>query len=274
METRENTHTLSGVDEPCFVIAAENLHGNENGMSHTQYTETEQKTEEGVLTEQQLPVIEQEEREERIPPLAARPFYAFFKRGFDIVVSIIALVILLLPMLIIGLLVVLTSRGPAIYVSTRIGKNGKTFRFYKFRSMYQDAESRLNELLEKNEIPGGVTFKMKDDPRITRFGKFLRKTSLDELPQLWNILKGDMSLVGPRPCTGREYALYTERDKQRLLVPQGLTGEWQVHGRSNTTFEEMIDMDLDYIQNKRGFWYDIKLIFRTFAVVCSHKGAE
>ena len=274
MESREKTRPLSVSDRPCAVIAVENLQGNENGMNQTQYTETEQETKAGVLTEQLFPVVEQEEREERIPPLAARPFYAFFKRGFDIVVSIIALVILLLPMLIIGLLVVLTSRGPAIYVSTRIGKNGKTFRFYKFRSMYQDAESRLNELLEKNEIPGGVTFKMKDDPRITRFGKFLRKTSLDELPQLWNVLKGDMSLVGPRPCTEREYALYSERDKQRLLVPQGLTGEWQVHGRSNTTFEEMIDMDLDYIQNKRGFWHDIKLIFQTIAVVFSHKGAE
>ncbi|MGN1207467.1 MAG: sugar transferase, partial [Eubacteriales bacterium] len=178
-------------------------------MSHTQYTETEQETEAGVLTEQLLPVIEHEEKEERIPPLASRPFYAFFKRGFDIVVSSIVLIVLLLPMLIIGLLVVLTSRGPAIYVSTRIGKNGKPFRFYKFRSMYRDAESRLNEVLDKNEIPGGVTFKMKNDPRITRFGKFLRKTSLDELPQLWNVLKGDMSLVGPRPCTEREYALYS-----------------------------------------------------------------
>lgn len=274
MESREKTRALSVVDEPCAVITLEDLQGNENEMSHTQYTETEQETDAGVLTEQLRPETEQEENEERISPLASRPFYAFFKRGFDIVVSSIVLVVLFLPMLIIGLLVVLTSRGPAIYVSTRIGKNGKTFQFYKFRSMYQDAESRLNELLEKNEIPGGVTFKMKNDPRITRFGKFLRKTSLDELPQLWNILKGDMSLVGPRPCTEREYALYSERDKQRLLVPQGLTGEWQVNGRSNTTFDEMIDMDLDYIQNKRGFWHDIKLIFQTIAVVFSHKGAE
>ena len=200
--------------------------------------------------------------------------YAFFKRTFDIVCSLLAIIILSIPMLIIGLLVITTSKGPMIYSSKRVGKNGKIFNCYKFRSMVKGAEEKLPELLNKNEVKGGITFKMKNDPRITKFGKFIRKTSIDELPQLFNILKGDMSIVGPRPCTTREFELYDENDKQRLLVPQGLTGEWQANGRSETTFEEMIDMDLDYIQNKRSFWYDLKLIFKTILVVLFGKGAE
>ena len=184
-------------------------------------------------------------------------------------------IILLSPlMLVVGLIVKLSSKGPMIYVSKRVGKNGKVFNFYKFRSMYKDAEQKLQELLDKNEIPGGVMFKMKDDPRITPFGRFIRKTSLDELPQLFNILKGDMSIVGPRPCTVREFDLYDEKSKKRLLVPQGLTGEWQVSGRSNKTFDEMIDLDLNYIQNKRGFFYDIKIIFKTVIIVFKGDGAE
>ncbi len=202
--------------------------------------------------------------------------YAFFKRFFDIFFSLLAVFILSPLLLIIGLLVVLTSKGPMIYVSNRVGQNGKVFKFYKFRSMKKDAEEELQTLLNKNEIPGGVTFKIKDDPRITKFGKILRRTSLDELPQLFNILKGDMSIVGPRPCTVREYELYNDYDKQRLLVPQGLSGEWQVHGRSTTTFDEMIEMDLDYIQNKRSLWYDAKLIFKTVILLFGFKksGAE
>jgi lipopolysaccharide/colanic/teichoic acid biosynthesis glycosyltransferase len=200
--------------------------------------------------------------------------YAFFKRASDIAVSLTAIILLGWLMLLIGLIVKLTSEGPMIYVSERVGKDGRVFRFYKFRSMYADAEARLPELLAQNEVKGGVTFKMKDDPRVTKFGGFLRKTSLDELPQLFNILNGSMTLCGPRPCTTREYALYGEKEKQRLKVKQGLTGEWQIHGRSNTTFDEMIDMDLDYIQNKRSFWYDLKLLFLTFGAVFKKDGAE
>ena len=199
--------------------------------------------------------------------------YAFFKRVFDIVFSFLALIILSPIMLIVGILVKCTSKGKMIYVSQRVGKNGKTFNFYKFRSMHEDAEKELESLLDQNETDG-ITFKMENDPRITKFGKFIRKTSLDELPQLINILKGDMSVVGPRPCTVREFKLYNEYDKKRLLVPQGLTGEWQVRGRSNTTFNQMIELDLDYIKNKRSFWYDIKLIFLTFGVVFKKEGAK
>lgn len=199
--------------------------------------------------------------------------YSFFKRLFDIFCSLLAIIVLSPILLIIGLLVKLTSKGPMLYISTRIGKNGKSFKFYKFRSMRKDAEKELVNLLDQNETQG-ITFKMKDDPRITKFGKFIRKTSLDELPQLFNILKGDMSIVGPRPCTDREYALYSEKDKKRLLVPQGLTGEWQTRGRSNTTFDEMVDMDLEYITSKRGFWYDIWLIIKTVFVVFKKEGAK
>ena len=200
--------------------------------------------------------------------------YYFFKRLFDIFASLVAIIILAIPMLIIGLIVVLSSKGPMIYVSKRVGKDGKVFNFYKFKSMCIDAESKLQDLLDQNEVEGGVTFKMENDPRVTKFGKFIRKTSIDELPQLFNILKGDMSFVGPRPCTDREYELYGEREKQRLSVPQGLTGEWQVHGRSDTTFDEMLELDMHYINEKRGFWYDIGLIFKTVGVVFGKKGAK
>lgn len=218
--------------------------------------------------------VQVEEKEYQIFHVRGNKFYHFMKRLEDICASFLAIVILSIPMLIIGLIVKLTSKGPMIYVSKRVGKDGKVFNFYKFRSMRENAEEELKLLLEHNEIEGGVIFKMKEDPRITKFGKFLRKTSLDELPQLFNILKGDMSLVGPRPCTVREYELYSEKDKLRLKVPQGLTGEWQVRGRCNTSFEEMVDMDLDYIQNKRGFWYDIGLLFRTIPVFFGKKGAQ
>lgn len=198
--------------------------------------------------------------------------YAFFKRAFDIFSSAIALIVLFPFLLIIGILVKVTSKGPVFYVSDRVGKNGKVFKFYKFRTMVKDAEQQLDQLLEQNEVEGGVTFKMENDPRLTKFGKFLRKSSIDELPQLLNILKGDMSVVGPRPCTPRELELYGDKEKNRLLVPQGLTGEWQVNGRSNTTFDEMIDLDLRYIEKKRGFWYDIGIIFRTLPAVFRQNG--
>ena len=225
-----------------------------------------------LLNEEKL--VKEEERQYEIFKVRGNKFYHFMKRLEDICASFLAIVVLCIPMLIIGIIVKLTSKGPMIYTSKRVGKDGRVFDFYKFRSMEQDAEQQLEKLLDQNEVEGGVIFKMKEDPRITKFGKFLRKTSLDELPQLFNILKGDMSLVGPRPCTVREYELYSEKDKLRLKVPQGLTGEWQVVGRCETSFEEMVDMDLDYIQNKRGFWYDIGLLFRTIPVFFGKKGAH
>ncbi len=203
-----------------------------------------------------------------------KPFYNFMKRSFDIIASLVAIIVLFVPIMFVGILVKCTSKGPMIYKSLRVGKNGKVFVMYKFRSMYKDADERLKELMDKNEVEGGVIFKMKNDPRITKFGKFMRKTSIDELPQLFNILKGDMSVIGPRAGLPSEVAKYDDRAMNRLLVPQGLSGEWQTHGRSKTTFDEMIDMDLDYIQNKRGFWHDIKLIFLTLLCVIKKDGAE
>ncbi len=202
-----------------------------------------------------------------------RFIYRFFKRLFDIVVSFIAIILLFWLFIIIAILVKCDSNGPAIYVSERVGKKGKIFKFYKFRTMRQNADKELDDLLQFNET-GGITFKMTNDPRITKIGGFLRRTSLDELPQLFNILKGDMTFVGPRPCTVREYNLYSEKDKLRLLVPQGLTGYWQIHGRSNTTFDEMINMDIFYIVKRRGFFYDFWLMVRTVFHVAQKDGAE
>lgn len=200
--------------------------------------------------------------------------YPFFKRAFDIGASFLAIIILAIPMIFVAIAIKIDSKGHAFYASERVGKGGKIFKLYKYRSMEENADEKLNELLKERRDEWEVNFKLKNDPRITKLGKFLRKTSIDELPQLFNILKGDMSFVGPRPCSLREYDSYTEKDKLRLSVPQGLTGEWQTHGRSNTTIEQRIDMDLDYIQNKRGFFYDLYLIFKTIGVAFRQEGAE
>ncbi|HAT83927.1 MAG TPA: hypothetical protein DCS37_03415 [Clostridiales bacterium] len=201
-------------------------------------------------------------------------FYPFFKRAFDICASFLAIVVLIIPLCIVAIAIKIDSKGPVFYVSDRVGKGGKIFKLYKFRSMDENAEEELDSLVKAHRDEWEANFKFKDDPRITRVGMFLRKTSIDELPQLFNILKGDMSFVGPRPCTPREYYSASPKVMLRLSVPQGLTGEWQTHGRSNTTFDERIDMDLDYIQHKRGFFYDLYLIFKTIGVALRQEGAE
>lgn len=198
--------------------------------------------------------------------------YSFFKRFFDIILSLLGIILLSWLLVIIAIIVKCTSKGPAIYVSDRVGKNGKVFKFYKFRSMVANADDMLDSLLDKNET-GGITFKMKDDPRVTKVGKFLRKTSLDELPQLFNILNGTMSIVGPRPATVREVEQYNDYQRQRLLVKQGLTCIWQCSGRSNTTFDDQIRMDLDYI-NHRNLFKDFIIIIKTAWAVLTRKGAE
>ncbi len=201
-----------------------------------------------------------------------KPIYTFIKRFGDIIGSLLIIILFSWLYLILAILIKCTSEGPVIYKSQRVGKNGKLFTFYKFRSMRVGAEQELDSLLDKNET-GGITFKIKDDPRITKFGKFLRKTSLDELPQMFNILNGTMSFVGPRPALPREVEQYNDYQKQRLLVKQGLTCIWQCSGRSNTTFDEQIEMDLEYIK-KRGFFFDIWLMIKTFFAVIFGKGAE
>lgn len=161
--------------------------------------------------------------------------------------------------------------GPVFFSQNRVGKNGQIFKMYKFRSMCVDAEQKLNDLLKHNEIEGAM-FKMKDDPRVTKIGKFIRKTSIDELPQFWNVLKGDMSLVGPRPPLTREVNDYTEYDKQRLYVKPGCTGLWQISGRNHVGFTEMVEMDISYIQ-KSSMLFDLKVIFRTILVIIKPNGA-
>lgn len=211
--------------------------------------------------------------------LKHKPMYAFLKRCIDFWGAFIAILVLSLLMIIIAILVKCTSRGPIIYKSQRIGKGGKPFTFYKFRSMRVGAEAELKKLEDQNEVEGGIIFKMHNDPRITKFGRFLRKTSLDELPQLFNILNGTMSIVGPRPCTMAEYEKmlahneYKEYAKLKALVPQGLTCIWQCSGRSNTTFEEQMIMDVEYLR-KRGFWFDVWMALKTVPAVLFSKGAE
>lgn len=197
--------------------------------------------------------------------------YMFFKRIFDILLSLIGLIILAIPCLIISLFIFACDRGPVFYTQERVGKDGKRFKIYKFRSMYVDADKLLEKLKEKNEVTGPM-FKMKNDPRVTSVGRFLRKTSLDELPQLWNVLRGDMSLVGPRPPLPSEVAEYSEYDKQRLWVVPGCTGLWQATERNNVGFSEMVALDLDYIQN-RSLFLDTKIIFLTFLMIVHPNGA-
>lgn len=192
--------------------------------------------------------------------------YVLMKRMLDVAASFVGLLLCTFLFLAIALLIKLEDpKGTVFFRQIRVGKDGKLFYMYKFRSMVWNAEELLNHLIAKNEIQGAM-FKMKDDPRITKIGKILRVTSLDELPQLWNVLKGDMSLVGPRPPLPREVELYTAYDKQRLTVIPGCTGLWQVSGRNGLSFEQMVELDLYYIQH-RSIWLDIKLIFKTVWVM-------
>lgn len=200
-----------------------------------------------------------------------RSLYCFFKRIGDITLSAAALVILSPILLLAALLIKLEDGGNVIYIQERNGINGKVFRMYKFRSMCVNAEKIHKDLLDQNELDGPA-FKMKNDPRITKIGKFIRKTSIDELPQLINIIKGDMSIVGPRPLPTYETVQCNEYQNQRLLVKPGLTCYWQCCGRNNISFDEWIEMDLRYIR-EAGILTDMKLIVKTFGAVIRSDGA-
>ena len=197
--------------------------------------------------------------------------YKVSKRALDVIASFLGLVILSPILLIVAILIKLESKGPAIFSQSRIGLNGKEFKMYKFRSMVQNAEELKEKLAKQNEMSGPM-FKMKNDPRVTKVGKFIRKTSIDELPQLLNILKGDMTLVGPRPSLPREVEKFESWMLKRLEVKPGLTCYWQVSGRNNIDFYEWMKLDLKYV-NDMGFWLDIKLIFKTVAVLFGDKNA-
>ena len=199
-------------------------------------------------------------------------WYPVIKRGADVAVSLLAMVALGPFLLLLAALIYLDDpSGSPLYVQDRVGKGGRLFRFYKFRSMCVDADRLLNGLLEKNEADGPA-FKMKNDPRVTRVGRWIRKCSLDELPQLYNILRGDMSLVGPRPPLPHEVVKYDARQMLRLSVKPGLTCYWQTRpSRNSATFDEWMSMDLRYVYN-RTLWLDLTLILKTFKVMVMREG--
>lgn len=200
-----------------------------------------------------------------------KPFYEFVKRVFDFVVSFIFLIVFFIFYIVVAVIVAVSDgKGKPFFVQERVGKDGKKFMLYKFRTMCPDAEEQKDSLMDLNEADGPA-FKIKDDPRITKVGKFLRKTNIDELPQMLNILKGDMSFVGPRPPLPEEVAQYNENAKLRLLVKPGLTCYWQAsRNRNDISFEQWMELDRKYI-DERSLWVDLKLIFKTIGVILKHR---
>ena len=198
--------------------------------------------------------------------------YLISKRITDILLSLIGLIILSPLLLIVAIAIKVDSKGPIIFKQDRIGKDEVKFVMYKFRSMVVNAEQLKKELQDKNEMSGPM-FKMKNDPRITKVGKFIRKTSIDELPQLINVIKGDMSLVGPRPSLPKEVADFEPWMKERLIVQPGITCFWQVSGRNNIPFKEWMELDIKYVR-EMSYWLDVKLIFKTFFVLFGDENAS
>src|SRR5688572_11742968 len=196
----------------------------------------------------------------------------FIKRFVDIIVSAIALVTLAPLFVLIAVLIKLEDNGPIFFVQLRVGKWGRQFRMYKFRSMCVDAEQRFKAVQQQNRHASGVTFKLKDDPRITRIGRWLRKFSIDEFPQFFNVLRGDMSLVGPRPPLPQEVARYSPADRRRLEAMPGLTCFWQIGGRAEIDFPEQVQLDVRYIESQ-SFWLDLKILVKTVPAVLIGRGA-
>jgi len=194
------------------------------------------------------------------------------KRAIDWLASLCALILLGPLFVLIAALIKIEDHGPVFFPQTRVGRFGREFKMLKFRSMRPDAEQRLRELLAKNHHDRGVTFKIKNDPRITRVGRWLRKYSLDELPQFYNVLVGDMSLVGPRPSLPREVALYSLTDRRRLAVKPGITCIWQINGRAEIDFAGQVELDVRYIES-RSLWQDVKILFKTIPAVLKGTGA-
>lgn len=202
-----------------------------------------------------------------------KKYYLFAKRILDIVIAASGLILCFIPMLLIAVLIKLESPGPAIFVHHRIGKNGKPLPLLKFRTMHINAEEMLKTLSPAQKAEWEKNFKLDDDPRITRFGRFLRRTSMDELPQLVNILKGELSVVGPRPITQEELDRYISNQEKFLSVTPGLTGYWQAYARSTCTYEERVRMEYHYVENANLLW-DLKIIFATFGAVLRCHGAK
>ena len=204
-----------------------------------------------------------------MPPVSRG--YLVFQRTLDMVVSVMALLLAFAPCVVIAIVIRLESPGPVLFRQKRVGKDGRVFWFYKLRSMVVDAESARHALHRMNEATGPI-FKIRQDPRLTRVGRVIRKFSIDEVPQLFNVLKGDMSLVGPRPAIPSEVEQYTERQRARLLVLPGITGLWQISGRSDLPFEKCVELDLDYITNQSCLLY-LRILLLTIPAVVLARGA-
>lgn len=194
-----------------------------------------------------------------------RHLYRFVKRLFDIVISALMCILIVPIIVVVGVLIKIDSEGSIFYSQERVGENGKIFKIYKFRSMYKGAEEELDKLSVFNEKVGN-TFKMKNDPRVTRVGKVIRKLSVDELPQFFNVLLGDMSIVGPRPATVSEVGKYSEEERQRLKTKQGITCLWQVYARQDPRFSKQVELDLEYIE-KQSIFLDLRIILMTIPSV-------
>ena len=199
--------------------------------------------------------------------------YLIAKRIFDLISASAALLVLAVPMLLVALVIRLESPGPAVYIHNRLGKDGKPLPLLKFRSMHIDADKRFEQFTPAQKAEWEKNFKLENDPRVTRIGNFLRRSSIDELPQLINIIRGELSVVGPRPVLAREAERYGENKAKFLSVTPGLTGYWQAYARSNCTYDERIQMELHYVDNAN-FWWDIKIIFATVAAVIRGHGAR
>ena len=194
------------------------------------------------------------------------------KRIMDVVCSLMAIILLIPLFVVVSVLIVLEDGWPVLYVQQRVGINGRIFNFYKFRSMRRDADRLKDQLMAQNESADGVIFKMKKDPRVTRIGRILRRFSIDEAPQFFNVLSGDLSLVGPRPPIPSEVAQYTLEERKRLHVKPGLTCLWQIGGRSEIPFEQQVRLDMEYIHS-RGLWQDIRIMLKTVPAVLFGRGA-
>ena len=202
----------------------------------------------------------------------AKNLYTVFKRLFDIVISLLSIIILFPIAIILMILIKIDSKGPIFYLHKRLGLNGKVIRIYKFRTMVYNSDEIFNNFTKEQKLEYEKKFKLDDDPRLTRLGKFLRGTSIDELPQLLNIFKGEMSLVGPRPIVEKEVEKYGMYAQKFFSVKPGLTGFWQANGRSSTTYDERVQMDMFYVDH-RCLRLDIKIIFKTFYAVFRQNGA-
>lgn len=223
-----------------------------------------------AISDTQTPVVKEQNAGKK---KGKRSVYRFFKRVLDIFVSLVGLVVGFLPMLIIYILIKVETPGPGIYLHHRIGKNRKPLPLLKFRSMYVNADEMMEQFTPEQKAEWEKNFKLDHDPRITKVGRFLRRTSLDELPQLVNVLKGELSIVGPRPVVKEELERYGENQDKFLSVTPGLTGYWQAYARSNCTYEERMDMELHYVENA-GFWWDIKIMFATVGATIRGRGAK